>query len=156
MIRISEIKDKDIDKVYKFCISIFEEFNWDKRFDYGLDNLKEFFNGPREIFFIAKKGKEIIGCGGLKELSENQGLMKRFYVAKDFRGKGIARLIFKEIKGFAKKQGYKFIILDTFKTNFRAKRFYEKQGFKPFIPKPDKDWKESKHRDLFDFRKLEL
>lgn len=156
MIKIVKIKDGDIEQAYQFCIGIFEELGWDKRFNYGLENLKEFFSGPREIFFIAKKGKEIIGCGGLKELSKDNGLMKRLYVAKDFRGKGVALLIFKKIKGFAKKRDYKFIFLDTFQNNFRAKKFYEKNGFKPFNPKPDKNWRESEHSDLFEFRKLNL
>jgi len=156
VIKIVKIKDGDIEQAYRFCMGIFEELGWDKRFNYGLENLKEFFNGPREVFFLAKRGKEIIGCGGLKELSKDKGLMKRLYVAKDFRGKGVASLIFKIIRGFAEEQNYKVIFLDTFQNNFRAKRFYEKNGFKPFNPKPDKKWKESEHPDLFEFRKLKL
>jgi len=156
MIKISEIKEGDIKNVYKFCLGIFEELNWDKRFSYGLKNLKDFFDGPREIFFIAKKGKEIIGCVGLKELLKDKSLMKRLYVAKDFRGRGMALLLFKKIKRFAKKQDYKVIVLDTFKNNFRAKKFYEKNGFKPFNPKPDKKWKESLRPEIFDYYILKL
>jgi len=156
MIKVDKIKDKDVEKAYEFCMEIFEELDWDKRFSYGLRNLKEFFNGPREVFLLAKKGKKIIGSAGLKELSKEEALMKRFYVAKDFRGKGVAPLIFEKIKDFAKEQNYKVIVLDTFQNNFRAKRFYQKLGFKPYNPKPDKKWKESQHPELFDFRKLKL
>ena len=139
MIKIVKIKDGDIEQAYRFCIGIFEELGWDKRFNYGLENLKEFFNGHREAFFLAKRGKKIIGCGGLRELSKDKGLMKRLYVAKDFRGKGVASLIFKIIRGFAKEQNYKVIFLDTFQNNFRAKRFYEKNGFNRLILSPIKN-----------------
>ncbi|MDP2910609.1 MAG: GNAT family N-acetyltransferase [bacterium] len=156
MIKIAEIKNGDTEKAYQFCMGIFEELGWDKRFSYGLKNLKDFFNNPKEAFFLAKEGKRIIGCGGLKELSKDNGLMKRFYVAKDFRGKGVACLIFKKIRGFAEKQGYKVIILDTFKNNFRAQKFYQKQGFRSFKPKPNENWKESLCPELFEFLKLKL
>lgn len=155
-IKIGKIQKKDIDKAYKFCTGIFDELGWDKRFNYGLENLKQFFAGDRELFLLAKEGEKIIGCGGLKELSKDKGLLKRFYVAKEFRGKGLASLILKKIKGFAREQGYKVIVLDTFKNNFRAQKFYQKQGFKPFKPKINKNWKESFSPKLFEFRRLKI
>ena len=53
-IKIRKIEEKDVDRAYQFCIGIFKEFDWDKRFIYGLKNLKGFFSEPEEIFFIAK------------------------------------------------------------------------------------------------------
>ena len=154
-VKIEKIQEKDIDKAFSFCISIFDELSWDKKFSYGLENLKEFFSNSREAFFLAKQ-EEIIGCGGLKNLSKQEGLLKRFYVAKNFRGKGLAPLILENIKEFAKDKNYKFIVLDVFKDNFRAKRFFEKNEFKPFNPKPNKNWKESEHPDIFEFKRLEI
>ncbi|KPJ54811.1 hypothetical protein AMJ47_03095 [Parcubacteria bacterium DG_72] len=154
-VEIEEIKNKDIEQAYQFCIGIWDELGWDKSFSYELENLKEFFSGPREVFLLAKQ-EEIIGCAGLKNLSEQEGLLKRFYVVKDFRGKGLALLLLKNIKEFAKKQDYKVIVLDVFKDNFRAKRFFEKHGFKSFNPQPSKNWIESERPDIFEFRKLKL
>jgi putative acetyltransferase len=156
MIKIAEIKDEDIEKAYQFCIGIFEELGWDKRFSYGLKNLKDFFNNSKEAFFLAKEGKRIIGCGGLKNLSKQEGLMKRLYIDKEFRGRGLAQRLFERIKKFAVKQNYKTIVLDTFKNNFRAQKFYRKQGFRSFKPKPNENWKESLCPELFEFRKLKL
>ena len=156
MIKIVKIKDGDIKQAHRFCIGIFEELGWDKRFNYGLENLKEFFNNPKEAFFLAKEGKKIIGCGGLKNLSEREGLLKRLYIDKEFRGRGLAQRLFEKIKKFAVKKNYKVIVLDTFKNNFRAQKFYQKQGFRSFKPKPNENWKESHCPELFEFRKLKL
>lgn len=155
-IRIGKIKEEDINKARIFCESIFDEFGWDKSFAYGLENLKKEFGREREAFFLAKKGQKVVGSAGLKELSEKTSLMKRFYAAQNFRGKGLAKIIFSRLKKFAKEKGYQEILLDVHKVNLRAKRFYEKQGFVLFSPKPYKKWPESKHPEMFDYEKLKL
>ena len=158
-IKIARIKEEDIKEAYRFCMGIFNEMEWDKRFAYELKNLKDFFKGSREVFFLAKKGHKIIGCGGLKELSKNKGLIKRFYMAQEFRGEGLAEEMLKKIKQFAKKEDYKTLVLDIFenkKDNIRAKRFFQKQSFIVFNPKPEKNWRETGNPELFEFRKLDL
>jgi len=155
-IKIRKIEEKDVDWAHQFCIGIFEELGWDKRFVYGLKNLKRFFSGPKEVFFIAKKGKENIACGGIKRLSKTNGLIKRFYIAKEFRGKGLAELMLKKIKEFAKREGYKTLVLDIFKNNIRAKKFFQKQGLIVFKPRPRENCVESQHPEAFEFRKLNL
>ena len=154
-VKIEEIEDKDIGQAYQFCIGIWDELGWDKSFSYELENLKNFFSGPKEIFLLAKQ-KKIVGCAGLKNLSEQEGLLKRFYVARDFRGKGLALMLFEDISRFAREQGYERIVLDVFKDNLRAKRFFEKCGFKPFNPEQNEKWKESKQAGIFEFKVLEL
>lgn len=155
-IRIGEIEERDQEKAYWFCLAIFEELKWDKRFTYGLNNLKDFFNKPREIFLVAKKEERIIACAGLKELSKKEALIKRFYVAKDFRGKGLSELMLKKIKKFAKDKNYKTIFLDIYQDNIRAKRFFQRHGFSVFTPILNENWPESKHPEIFEFRKLGL
>ena len=155
-IRIGKIKEEDKEEAYRFCLGIIEEMGWEKKFFTDIDNLPAVFKGEREIFLLAKEEDKIIGCVGLNDLSEKQALMRRFYVAKEFRGKGLAPKLFKRIKKFAKEKNYSTIVLDVFKNNFRAKRFYQKQGFIPFKPRPQKKWPDSKYPNSFDFRKFTL
>jgi len=142
-VEISKIQDKDIKKAKEFCLDIFEE-----------NNLKDFFSGKREVFFVAKFKKRIVACGGLKELSRDEGLLKRFYVAKEFRGKGLAEKMIKKIKEFAGEKRYKTIVLDVFKNNERAKKFFQKQGFQVFTPSSSEKWLESQHPEKFQFRRI--
>jgi len=155
-VEITKIQDKDIKGVKEFCLGIFEEMKWDKSFVYGFDNLKDFFSGKREVFFVAKFKKRIVACGGLKELSRDEGLLKRFYVAKEFRGKGLAEKMIKKIKEFAGEKRYKTIVLDVFKNNERAKKFFQKQGFQVFTPSSSEKWLESQHPEKFQFRRINL
>lgn len=155
-IKISKIKEQDLERAKLFCLGIFEELSWPKEFAYGFDNLKEFFGGKREVFFVAKLQERIVACGGVKELSKTQALMKRFYVAKEFRGKSLASSMLEKIKKFAREKKYKTIVLEVFPDNLRAIRFYQKKGFSAFKPKPRANWTESQHPKTFEFRKLEL
>lgn len=155
-IKISKIEERDLKKAYQFCLSIFNEMKWPKIFAYGLKNLKEFFNGPGEIFLLARKEERIVACAGLKRLSDKEAFIKRFYVAKDFRGKGLADLMLEKIKEFAKEKNYQTIFLDIFQDNIRAKRFFQKCNFQIFSPPPMKKWPESQHPEKFEFRKLKL
>ncbi len=95
-------------EAYQFCISIYNELNWDKRYMDGLDNLAKYFGKFREIFFLAKEDDKIIGCGGIKELSSEEGLLKRFYVDKDYRGQGIAKQILIESSHLQRKRSISF------------------------------------------------
>lgn len=155
-VKITRIKEQDQEKAYQFCQSIFSELKWDKRFAYGLENLKQSFGGSGEIFLVMKKENKIIGCAGLKRLSDKEALIKRFYIAKGFRRKGLGSLMIEKIKGFAKKQGYKVIFLDVHHKNERGQKFYEQHGFLVCEPSVYENWPESGHPELFEFRKLVL
>jgi len=155
-IEVGKIKESEKEEAHQFCKSIFEELGWDMRFAYGLDDLYHFFAKSGDIFLLAKKEGGIIACAGLKRLSEKEGLLKRFYVASDFRGKGVSNLMLEKIKAFAKEQGYEAILLDVQHNNLRAKRFYDKQGFLVFKPGPYHHWPESEHPEIFQFRRLDL
>lgn len=155
-IKISKIENRDQKEAYQFCQSIFMELSWNGRFNYGLKNLKEFFSNPGEVFFLAKEGKKIIACAGLKKLSDTEALLKRFYVAEDFRGKGLADLMLEKVKKFAKGKKYKNIVLDAYHNNPRAKKFFQRHSFLLYDPPPYEVWPESEHPEIFEFRKLNL
>lgn len=154
--QIVKFQKQDQKEAYEFCKSTYEEMKWDKKYMWGLDDLGKTFGGSREVFFLAKENGKIIGCVGIKELNRKEALMKRFYVDKDYRGKGLAQQLFKEISDFVKKNNYQAVVLDTYHNNFRAQRFYEKLGFYVYNPVPDGKWPESSNPKLFQFKKLDL
>lgn len=153
---IEKLKHEEQDKAAAFCKSIYKELDWDLRFSDGVDNLAEYFSKPREIFLLVKLDDRIIGCGGIKDLDINNGLLKRFYIDKEFRGKGVAALLLDELIKFARQQKYKYLVLDTRFDNIRAQKFYEKHDFKRFKTQPYPSWSESSAPDIFYFYRLEL
>lgn len=153
---INLFNKKEQDGVNKFISQIFSEMNWGNEFLYGTDNISLSFGGERDAFWLVKENGKLVGILGLKELNQNEGLLKRFYLAKEFRGQGLAQELLKKAVDFAQGKGFKALVLDTQAENFRAQKFYEKSGFKPFTPEPNKKWPESQHPEIFVFRKLEI
>ena len=64
------------------------------------------------------------------------------YVHPEYRGKGINRLLIKELTNWAKKQGVLEIRLQVYSENVAAVRAYEKAGFKQLMVEMRLDLKE--------------
>ena len=71
-----------------------------------------------------------VGCGAIKKFDDNAVEVKRMFVSKDIRGKGIAQKILKELEVWAKEIGYKKSVLETGKRQVEAVRFYKKCNYK--------------------------
>lgn len=82
---------------------------------------------PRAIFVIARVENVAVGCGALREISEEVAEIKRMYVARS--GRGIGRGILEYLESKARTLGYSKIILDTRKCNENAVKFYIKNDY---------------------------
>ncbi len=71
-----------------------------------------------------------VGCGCIKEYSKDEVEIKRMFVSKAYRGKGIASIILNELETWSKKLEYKKCILETLKEKPYAIAFYKKNGYK--------------------------
>jgi putative acetyltransferase len=66
---------------------------------------------------VAFDNKEPIGCGAIKELSNDSMEVKRMYVPPSKRGTGIATSILKELENWASELKYTKCLLETGKNN---------------------------------------
>jgi putative acetyltransferase len=73
-----------------------------------------------------------IGCGAFKEFDSNTVEIKRMFVHPDFRGKGIAFTILKELENWASEINYTKTVLETGKNNPEAIALYQKSGYEIF------------------------
>ena len=71
-----------------------------------------------------------VGCGAIKKFDNNSVEVKRMFVSKDFRGRGIAQKILIELETWAKELNYKSCVLETGKRQVEAVSFYQKCGYK--------------------------
>ena len=84
-------------------------------------------------FWIAlNESGKFIGSIGLKRIGTDIGVLRRFFVLKEYRGKehGVGAELYDAFLNFAKENGVSKIILDTPSTAKRAHSFYIKVGFK--------------------------
>ncbi len=70
-----------------------------------------------------------VGCGAIKEYKSGIMEVKRMFVPIEFRGRGIAQLVLKELEIWAKELGYTKCILETGKDMKDAVHLYLKSHY---------------------------
>jgi len=79
---------------------------------------------------VAYENNLPVACGALKLFREGVMEVKRMFVLKEHRGKGIASLVLLELEHWAAELGIKKIILETGNQNQpEAVALYKKQGY---------------------------
>jgi GNAT superfamily N-acetyltransferase len=145
-ITITNFAPADEEATLAFCRQIFHEEGWPTEF---MDpTIAAGFDRPRDLFLLAKLHGAIIGCGALKELSPDDALLTRFFVASSHRGSGLATKLFDTLIERARELGYTTVVLDVNRQSARAIRFYEKQGMEEFSPASHPRWLESATEEL--------
>jgi len=89
------------------------------------------FNSIEHIkhIVVAYKNDKPVSCGAIKEFSPDTVEVKRMFTIPEYRGRGIAALILKELEQWAEELSYKKCILETGKKQPEAIRLYEKNGY---------------------------
>ena len=145
-IAVTDFAPADEAVALAFCRQIFHDEGWPTEF---MDPaIAAGFDRPRDLFLLAKRQGAIVGCGALKELSRDEALLTRFFVASSHRGSELAARLFDVLLERARALGYTTIVLDVNRESARAIRFYQKQGMEEFIPAPHPRWLESAPEEL--------
>lgn len=105
----------------------------------SLTQLSAELNDPGSNFYFALLNDQVIGYlktntgAAQTELKEADGLeVERIYVLKEFKGKNIGPLLLDKAIAIAHDQKVAYIWLGVWEENYRAIRFYEKNGFRVF------------------------
>jgi N-acetylglutamate synthase-like GNAT family acetyltransferase len=81
-------------------------------------------------FWIAlNENNKVIGCIGLQE-KNNIGIMKKFFVYKEYRETGIGKKLYDNLLEYSKSYSLKNIVLDTPSNAISSHKIYIKSGFK--------------------------
>jgi putative acetyltransferase len=95
------------------------------------------------IFLIARFGGRPVGCGALRRLRDDSlvrdlgprvGELKRMYVAREVRGRGIGRAILTRLEEEARALGLVQLVLETGIRQTDALALYERAGFTSIPP----------------------
>jgi GNAT superfamily N-acetyltransferase len=82
------------------------------------------------VFFVAyEHGGTAVGCGGLRELGDGAGEIKRMYVTPPWRGSEFATSLLKVLEDWARGQGWRCLRLETGDRQPDAVRFYTRSGY---------------------------
>ncbi len=78
---------------------------------------------------LAYDEDDLVGCGAYKHYEEGVVELKRVFVKKEHRGKGIAEGLVKELMERAASQDYHDMILETGRPLIAAQKLYKRLGF---------------------------
>lgn len=132
--RIEEKDDSTVAAIIRKCLI---EYGGDNRTDTAwadpyLDYFSKVYVLENNAYWVAEndEGKVVAGVGigpinGVSNVCE----LQKMYCLKEYRGQGIAAALLEQAFIFAK-QHYEKCYLETMDNMDRAKRFYEKNGFK--------------------------
>ena len=82
------------------------------------------------VFFVAfDDDGEPLGCGGLRQLDDDHGEIKRMYVRPESRGSGVSTAIIHELEAHALANGWHRLVLETGDRQPDAIRFYSREGY---------------------------
>lgn len=126
----------------KMIRGVFEEHDAPKTgtvySDPTTDDLYTLFEKAGSVLWVAENNGIPIGCCGIYPtpgLKNNYAELVKFYLDKDFRGKGIGMNLMKLSINSAKEMNYTYIYLESLPIYSRALKLYENSGFK-FIDHP--------------------
>ena len=116
----SENKDfvrlvKDLDAYLK--VTDGDEHDYYNQFN-NIDVLKHVV-----IYYINDKP---VGCGAIKNFNNCAMEVKRMFVSKDCRNKGVARKILTELESWTVELGFEKCVLETGRRQIEAVKFYKK------------------------------
>jgi putative acetyltransferase len=133
---IREIEPKDNLKIASVIRNVFEELDAPKvgtaYADLHLNTLFEVYQDDNEIYFVVEMDETILGGCGIGNLVKAEFKiceLQKMYLAKEARGKGIAKALMQKCLAFAKQVGYDKCYIETLPFMKDAQKLYVKSGF---------------------------
>jgi putative acetyltransferase len=84
---------------------------------------------PSGCLILAMEGKTPAGCVSLRDLGDRTCEMKRLYVAPSYRGRGVGKLLVREVVCRGERMHYRRMVLDTMPEMAGALALYREFGF---------------------------
>jgi len=86
---------------------------------------------PLGAIWLAESSETAIGCVALRPLPGGIGEVKRMYVDRAWRGKGVGRALLETLISHARTLGYHHLRLGTITEMAAARSLYQSLGFAP-------------------------
>lgn len=93
-----------------------------------LSDISSFFL-KRGNFWVATEDGRVVGTIGAFDLGDGNAVLRKMFVKKEYRGKGVSKGLLAELLEWAKRSGFRRVCLGTTPLYLAAHRFYEKNGF---------------------------
>lgn len=132
-------KNADFNYLIKLLDESLNEINGESQKQFDKHNKVDHISEAVVIY----NDKVPAACGAYKEFDVESAELKRIFVVKEARRKGLAKLVVRELEELARSKGYKFAILETGVkqkeaiTLYRSMGYEAIQNFEPYIGSVD-------------------
>lgn len=116
-------------KLVKLILKEFDQPYDENGSERDLTEFKNYFTKDRCLFYVLLYDQTVIGSIGLLSITEYEARIKKMYIARYFRGLGLATALMDKVLQQAALFGYKKISLETMTTMESAIHLYRKYGF---------------------------
>ena len=132
-----EFLETDQNKIIELYLQITKEFFPDMKLELEVINeyikdlyvIRQHYYKDGGKFFVVVIDNELIGMGGVKIHVDAIAELKKFRIAKNYRGRGLGQKILNECERICKELKIEKIILDTTDRFKAALKMYEKNGY---------------------------
>jgi putative acetyltransferase len=99
-----------------------------------------------EHFWVAEIDGVICGTIAVRKIEDDDHTceLKRFYVASEYRGRGIGRALYAHAEDFARRASYARFFIDSSRRFVKAHAIYKQNGF-VLLRELDNDWEDSEY-----------
>lgn len=140
MIQIREVHADEIqaarDVMFAVCEEIWgdspeETLTFDPMQDY--DRLPDSYQEKGGIFLVITDGDQVVGSGAVRRYEGNTAEIKRVWLLKPYRGRGLGKALMQRLIDFSQQSGYERIWLQVGSPELQPEAIglYEKFGFHP-------------------------
>ena len=127
--------------IHRHGVLYAQEYGWNEQFEALVGQVASEFlrknNPKREHCWIARMNDQVVGSVFLVEKSKTTAKLRLLYVEPTARGQGIGAALVKRCIAFARRAGYRRIVLWTNTVLHAARRIYEAEGFELIREEPN-------------------
>ncbi|MEW6493545.1 MAG: GNAT family N-acetyltransferase [Cyanobacteriota bacterium] len=138
MIEIKPIQNHQIEEVKQVIFTVCHEL-WQvseetsRRYDAmsDIDDVRSHYFDNNGTFLVIVDDGKVVGCGAIRRLSDDISELKRMWLLKEYRGRGLGMKLAQMLLDFARNTGYKKVRLDTLDEQKQAPalKLYKRLGF---------------------------
>lgn len=125
IIRTSSVNQDFLSLITELDRELVERYD-EKQADLDKNNVVE---STRNIVIVYHE-QVPVGCGCYRLTGTGEVEIKRMYVIREFRGRGISKMILRELEKWAREEGFKTAVLETGKKQHEAMNLYFKSDYK--------------------------
>ncbi len=132
-IAIRPLVPEDLPSVIAIIESVYKDYNYKMDFEHFDSDLADIDTTYREHggeFWVAEQGGTVLGCVGIIPHESDCCELKRLYVARSSRRRGIGTRLLSTARGWAITRGFRRMILWSDVLLTAAHELYTKSGFR--------------------------